>query len=401
MGASDVKWNFRLTFDIDLPDSKLDTIMTSLMAAFTGIAAQVVHQVTVGFAEKSMASITCPQCHCQGGHHWKTRHGEPTIFETLLGKLSISQLQLQCPNGHKFFITRQILGIEKRKHMSSKTEKKLGLLGALTSFRVSAKITSLFGITLDKMRMWRAVQKVAKSISFELDPTQKPEVEADGTGIPTVGVQKRGRELKVAVQRKKGGGIRIAGLGIGPYDGGWEAIFSPMIPVIRTFKKFLLVTDGDTNIFKALGDKVTVVLQRCLFHIPHQLKHTLWMDGVKRNTPAWSSAMSRIHSICSARYLDTDEETVKKAVEDRLKQLDYLIARCETDGFKHSAAYLKNAKPDLFTGVLNRFSGQTTSLVERVMRTVNMRINVGKWSMPGALNVNKIRLAYYYNGFDA
>lgn len=401
MGASDVKWNFRLTFDIDLPDSKLDTIMTTLMAAYAGIAAQVVHQVTVGFAEKAMGEIACPKCGCQGGLHWKTRHGEPTALETMLAKISIPQLQLQCRCGHKFFITREILGIQKRRHTSDATEKKRGLLGALTSFRVSAKITSLFGIVLDKMRIWRAVQKVAKSISFELDPTQKPEVEADGTGIPTVGVQKRGRELKVAVQRKKGGGIRIAGLGIGPYDGGWDAILAPMIPVIRTFKKLLLVTDGDTSIFKALGDKVKVILQRCLFHIPHQLKHTLWEDGVKRRSQDWSSAMSRIHSICSARYLDADKETVRKTVEERMLQLDYLITRCETDGFKHSAAYLRNAKPDLFTGVLNRFSGRTTSLVERVMRTVNMRINVGKWSMPGALNVNKIRLAYYYNGFDA
>jgi hypothetical protein len=39
--------------------------------------------------------------------------------------------------------------------------------------------------------------------------------------------------------------------------------------------------------------------------------------------------------------------------------------------------------------------------VERLMKTVNMRINVGKWSDSGSLNAVKIRLAYYYNGFDA
>ena len=55
----------------------------------------------------------------------------------------------------------------------------------------------------------------------------------------------------------------------------------------------------------------------------------------------------------------------------------------------------------MFTAVLNRLQGRTNSLVERVMRTVNFRINVGKWSEAGALNVTKLRLAYYYNGFDA
>ena len=38
---------------------------------------------------------------------------------------------------------------------------------------------------------------------------------------------------------------------------------------------------------------------------------------------------------------------------------------------------------------------------QRVMRTVNMRVSVSKWSIAGALNVTKVRLAYYYNGFDA
>ena len=42
-----------------------------------------------------------------------------------------------------------------------------------------------------------------------------------------------------------------------------------------------------------------------------------------------------------------------------------------------------------------------SSKVEWLMRTVNMRANVNKWSDAGALNIIKIILAYYYNGFDA
>ena len=62
--------------------------------------------------------------------------------------------------------------------------------------------------------------------------------------------------------------------------------------------------------------------------------------------------------------------------------------------------YLTNASDDLFTSIENKLNGKTTSYVERVMRTVNMRINVGKWSASGALNATKVRLAYYYNNFD-
>ena len=54
----------------------------------------------------------------------------------------------------------------------------------------------------------------------------------------------------------------------------------------------------------------------------------------------------------------------------------------------------------MFKGIENKLQGKTTSLVEWVMRIVNFRINVGKWSEKDALNVNKIRLGYYYNGYD-
>ena len=54
----------------------------------------------------------------------------------------------------------------------------------------------------------------------------------------------------------------------------------------------------------------------------------------------------------------------------------------------------------MFTNFSKQWEGKTTSLIERVMRTVNLRVNVGKWSTKGVLNAVKVRLAYYYNGFN-
>ena len=69
--------------------------------------------------------------------------------------------------------------------------------------------------------------------------------------------------------------------------------------------------------------------------------------------------------------------------------------------YEHCVGYLENARADMFTALENRLEGKTTSRVERLFRTVNMRVNVSKWSTEGALNVTKVRLAYYYNGFDS
>ncbi len=77
--------------------------------------------------------------------------------------------------------------------------------------------------------------------------------------------------------------------------------------------------------------------------------------------------------------------------------LDELIAFCEESECSHSAAYLRNAKPDMFSALEKRLNGKASSLVERVMRTVNMRVNVGKWTPQGALNAMNLRLAHYYN----
>jgi len=298
------------------------------------------------------------------------------------------------------YITRKLLGVEPRVKVPRETVMKLGLLGALTSFRVAQRIVGMFGWVLDRMTIWRSVQRVGKQLRFEVDPNELAMGQADGTGIPIRGIRKRGKELKVFVQLKRTGGIRVAGLAIGNYEGEWEKLFGPLLEGLRKFKQFFLVTDGDTSILKGLGDKVQVIFQRCLWHIPHQFKWYLWKDGVKRKSQPWIYALAELLDICAIRSYVDDEKVIRQMVHRKEQRLSELVGYCRQQGWSHCVTYLENAASDMFTGLLNRLQGRTVSLVERVMRTVNMRINVGKWSMEGALNAVKIRLAYYYNGFD-
>lgn len=198
-------------------------------------------------------------------------------------------------------------------------------------------------------------------------------------------------------------GVRIAGLSIGHYDGEWDKLFNPVINNLKKFKKFLLVTDGDASILKALQGKVMVKFQRCLWHIPHQMKYYLWKDGVKRKSEEWFYILAELLSICSVKAVQDNErkEIIEKVAASKEKQLEELITYCQDRTWQTCVSYLSNAKPDMFTSLKNRLGGKTTSKVERVMKTINYRINVGKWSPEGALNANKIRLAYYYNDFDA
>ncbi len=400
-----MKIDYEATFSIDICEPSLKAITQAFFQLQSLLLSDFFGKVVRVFAEHYMRlkrkPFSCPQCGNREAFIWKSRRRNMTPLLTIFGMVNLPQLQIKCSCcGRKMYITRKLLRVEARKKIPRVTVMKLGLLGALTTFRVAQKIVKMFGWTLDRMTIWRSVQRVAKEIHFDVDENELAMGQADGTGIPIREIRKRGKELKVFVQLKHIGGIRIAGLAIGNYEGEWEKLFEPLLEGLRKFKQFFLVTDGDTSILKGLGDRVKVIFQRCLWHIPHQFKWYLWKDGVKQKSREWIYALAELLEICAIRSYVNDEKVIRQMVHRKEERLSVLIAFCRQKGWSHCTTYLENAAPDMFTGLLNRLQGKTVSLVERVMRTVNMRINVGKWSIEGALNATKIRLAYYYNGFD-
>jgi len=99
--------------------------------------------------------------------------------------------------------------------------------------------------------------------------------------------------------------------------------------------------------------------------------------------------------ICAIRTLVDCPETIQAMIASKRQRLEQVIEFCRRKDYSYTASYLDNARGDLFTALENRLNGKSTSKVERVMRTVNMRVNISKWSAEGALNVIKVRLAYY------
>ena len=405
-GTNGITIEFGCQFRIELTDSSLESILKAFCKLLPELLRDFIQKVLVGFGEYGMGLSRKPFCCDECGNDkefiWKTRHGKETKILTVFQWVSMEQLQVQCKRcGHKMYLTRKLLGMEPMKRIPAETYRRLGLVGSLTSYRVAKKIVSMFGWTVDKMTIWKSVQKTAAEIDFQLDEKELPLGEADGTGVGIKGIAKRGKELKVFVQYKKGGGVRVAGLDIGNYNGSWDKLFGKSIKVLRKFSQFLLITDGDTSILDSLKGKVKVLVQRCLWHIPYQAKYVLWQDGVKHKSAEWLQVMSELMEICAIRPLVDCEKTIEKMIESKRKRLESVIQYCLSKGYTHTASYLENAMPDMFTAIEKRLKGKTTSKVERVMRTINMRVNVSKWSIAGALNVTKIRLAYYYNGFDA
>lgn len=398
--------NIKCNYTIELPNCNMETVTAAFRKVLILFLRDFVLVILNKFATEYMNQKTkpfkCEKCGNNTRFIWKTRRAKNTRITTIFGEVILGQMQVQCKNcGKKMYITRKLLEITPRKRMSEGTKKILALLGSLTSFRVSEKILKMVGVAINKMAVWRCVQEVGEKIEFDLDPKEKARGEADGTGIPIQGIKKRGRELKVFIQEKIGGGVRIAGLSIGKYETDWDKLFEPLKERFKKFKDelFLLVTDGDTNILKGL-EGVKILFQRCLWHLPYQMKYYLWADKVKKKSKQWYHVLGEIFDITAIRYGVDDEKEIKAIIEAKTRRLDKLIEYCEDHSYTHCKSYLENAKGDMFTAFRKKLKGKTTSKVERVMRTVNLRINVGKWNPKGALNAVKVRLAHYYNGFD-
>jgi hypothetical protein len=411
MGVTPQGKGITIDFDCQFKAHLNDSGLSSILAAFAELLPQLMtdffQQVLIGFGEYAMTLKKKPfECECCGNNEaftWKTKHGKDTKILTFYGWLTLQQLQLLCKQcGRKMSIIRKLLGVEPKKRIPAETYRKLGLLGSLTTYRVAEKIGGMFGWAVDKMTVWKAVQKTGSEMDFKLDGNELPHGEADGTGIGIKGIAKRGKELKVFVQYKKGGGVRVAGVDIGNYNGSWDKLFQNSIEVFRKFRgKFLLVTDGDTSILDGLKEKVKIIVQRCLWHIPYQAQYVLWQDEVKRKSEQWLHVVAGLMEICALRPFIDCKKTIAAIIKSKRERLEEMIAYCQAKGYTHTVSYLENARPDMFTAIEKKLNGRTTSKVERLMRTVNMRINVSKWSDEGALNVTKVRLAYYYNGFDA
>ena len=92
--------------------------------------------------------------------------------------------------------------------------------------------------------------------------------------------------------------------------------------VIKKFKEpFLLLTDGDTSIFDSLKGKMTVLVQRCLWHIPYQAQYVLWSDGVKRKSKEWLHVVAELMEICAIWSLVDCPDTIRAMLESKRARL--------------------------------------------------------------------------------
>ena len=368
----------KVTFTSDnaVVNQLFDLLCIESDASFAQRFVQTVRQLQNHLYGKFKGQLICPNCAgdilIRKG--WRKRH-----LKTSRGSFRFLVLQANCKAcGRTFRPLNELIGLPfSRRFLDEFVEKGIRTAVNLPFARASnmIKILTAGQISAETIR-----QKVhAKAADLELDEDVSGKtVLVDSTKVKS-GKKKRGAPVHLAITARKG-----------PELAGRPSIQKRLLHLhvgtSRKLRKRLkaispenLVHDG----FESLVGCATNV-QRCRWHLVHQLKYYLRQDGVSfESRPSYQDSLKRIlwDSI-------NGPEKLKTFVKD-----------LENIGLKQSAKHLSNAQVEAFTWVNNSgFSFTTTSPLEREMRELNRRADVGtRWTDKGIENVLKVLFHYRLN----
>ena len=226
------------------------------------------------------------------------------------------------------------------------------------------------------------------------------------TGKPVIEKTKRG-EVKILMGIKENN--EIIPLGAWTSES-WKIIGNFINKANNPNKKIapkklanILVADGEIGLNLGLK-KLTHHQQRCLWHIPHELK-PLMKYQEKADERDIKYTLGQVHSIFQLEIPDKDFEEVKT---EELVEMNEKIKSCEMQmkvlseylshkGYSQAAIYVSNAQNNLFTylrywmktGIV---TPKVTSKIERLMREINRRIKkfAFNWSEKGCAKITRI-----------
>jgi hypothetical protein len=142
-----------------------------------------------------------------------------------------------------------------------------------------------------------------------------------------------------------------------------------------------VVHDGDMDLSGCAPS-----LQRGLWHLPHQLKHFLWKDGV-----SYQQRRPYVKELIDVLY----KSSTANKMETRYEQF---IDKLKRHGLTNSVTHLQRAEPELTTSRRDHFDYHTTAPAEREMREINRRADIGaRWSVPGVENLLLVKTWYRLN----
>ena len=228
---------------------------------------------------------------------------------------------------------------------------------------------------------------------------------ADGTGVK----QHRGRkgELRNVIGITKAGRVEPLGCFTNTDWPEIERIIKERIKEADSYNIPFLY-DGEPGLDDFLAD--VAESQRCTWHGPRGLYHSLWQDGLKKKDS--QPETDRIKQLIGIELPEGDFEILKEEDKEKVKakyessksEIKELIKIFYEKGYTHGASYLEKLSNRLFTNVelwlkTGVIAPKTTSLLERVFREIGRRLKkiAWGWSDTAVTNISKMIMIKQYS----
>jgi len=166
--------------------------------------------------------------------------------------------------------------------------------------------------------------------------------------------------------------------------------------------------DGEPGLDNFLAD--ITESQRCTWHGPRGLYHSLWEDGLKKKDS--QPSIDKIKHLIGIELpegefellKEEDKKQVKIKYETSKSEIEELIKTFRDKGYQHGASYLENISERLFTHIeiwlrTGVIAPKTISLLERVFRELGRRLKkiAYGWKDKTATNLSKMILLKQYS----
>jgi len=299
----------------------------------------------------------------------------------MIGRILIPILQVTCCGcGHRFCPYKDRIGLSFKERISPfLVERQLALTCEMPYLKACHLVESLLAVAVSPSRIRKEIDQESERIETMSIKGCNQIGYIDSTKVPA-GSKDRGETIHFAVSARPGSrGKR------------------PMM-----IKRFLFLTTGDAKAIRKRTKSLKLrglvhdgdmdfsgcapLIQRCLWHLPHQLKHFLWQDGVSFEERApW------VEELISILFGSLNSSEMKQRYTAFMEQLK--VTGCPTS-YKH----LKNAEKELTISRDNGFAYHTTSPIEREMREINRRAEIGvRWSVKGVQNLLRVKMYHRFN----
>jgi hypothetical protein len=353
-------------------------------------ARQVIEAFQEQFIEKLLAGleeVVCERCGIvhSGALTILRRGSRERTLRTSSGLLVFALKQLTCRDCRRTWSPfGPLLGLVPRQRIAEELVRKMTECVTELSYAKTCDLADAWlGASVTPRTLHRFVQERGAQLRFTpAEPTRV--VVADGTKVPA-GPSERGIDVRLSFQilgrYAEDGRVvvekRIAGWGMG--SGGW----SDALPAGICTQ--VIVTDREKGLPELIAERFPGIRhQHCEWHLSHTLGHLLYLDGVKvKERRPLTEKLSHI--------------IWGEATKDRRTAYAEFCA-----GLSHRPKAHTMLSDALENVLFDKPSSErTSSVMEREMREINRRSDVGaRWSERGIDNLLRLRAARRFNKDD-